>query len=101
MPRGFPIKRMKEIQEKIQNMDDDNQKAVLRIIQEDNVMYNETSTGVFFDIMTLKRETLDKITKLIDFYENCSQYLNERDVEQLNIKHDFEQVDDTNDDIDA
>lgn len=92
MPRGFPVKRMKEIQSKIQEMDDDNQKAILRIIQEDNVMYTENSNGIFFDIMTLQKDTLEKITKLIDFCENCNKYLNEREKEQTIIKKDIAEV---------
>lgn len=92
MPRGFPVKRMKEIQSKIQEMDDDNQKAILRIIQEDNIMYTENSNGIFFDIMTLQKDTLEKITKLIDFCENCNKYLNEREKEQTSIKKDIAEV---------
>ena len=87
MPRGFPVKKMKEIQTKIQEMDDDNQKAVLRIIQEDNIMYTENTNGVFFDIMTLQKETLDKIIKLIEFCDNCNEYLTQRDKEQTDIKN--------------
>lgn len=90
MPRGFPVKKMKEIQAKIQDMDDDNQKAVLRIIQEDNIMYTENTNGVFFDIMTLQKDTLDKIMKLIEFCDNCNEYLSQREKEQTDIKRDIE-----------
>jgi len=94
MPRGFPVKKMKEIQAKIQDMDDDNQKAILRIIQEDNIMYTENTNGVFFDIMTLKKETLDKIMKLIEFCDNCNEYLSQREKEQTDIQRDIEVCDD-------
>ena len=90
MPRGFPVKKMKEIQEKIQAMDDDNQRAILRIIQDDNIMYTENTNGVFFDIMTLQKDTLDKITKLIEFCDNCNTYLSQREKEQTDIKNDIE-----------
>jgi hypothetical protein len=92
MPRGFPVKKMKEIQTKIQEMDDDNQKSVLRIIQEDNIMYTENTNGVFFDIMTLQKDTLDKIIKLIEFCDNCNTYLTQRDKEQTDIKNGIEVV---------
>ena len=94
MPRGFPVKKMKEIQAKIQDMDDDNQKVILRIIQEDNIMYTENTNGVFFDIMTLKKETLDKIMKLIEFCDNCNEYLSQREKEQTDIQRDIEVCDD-------
>ena len=94
MPRGFPVKRMKEIQLKIQDMDDDNQKAILRIIQDDNIMYTENTNGVFFDIMTLQKETLDKIMKLIEFCDNCNEYLSKREKEQTDIRRDIEVCED-------
>jgi hypothetical protein len=96
MPRGFPVKKMKEIQEKIQNMDDDNQKSVLRIIQDDNIMYTENTNGVFFDIMTLQKDTLEKIMKLIEFCDNCNEYLSKREREQIDIKKDVETIDEEN-----
>lgn len=94
MPRGFPVKKMKEIQSKIQEMDDDNQKSVLRIIQEDNIMYTENTNGVFFDIMTLRKDTLDKILKLIEFCDNCNAYLTQRDKEQTDIKNEIDIMED-------
>lgn len=93
MPRGFPVKKMKEIQTKIQEMDDNQQKSVLRIIQEDNIMYSENTNGIFFDIMELKKDTLERILKLIEFCDNCNQYLIEREKEQSNIRKDIEDMD--------
>jgi len=94
MPRGFPVKKMKEIQSKIQDMDDNNQKAVLRIIQEDNIMYTENTNGVFFDIMTLQKDTLEKIMKLIEFCDNCNEYLSQREKEQIDIRRNIEVCED-------
>jgi|AntAceMinimDraft_6_1070360.scaffolds.fasta_scaffold00884_8 hypothetical protein len=89
MPRGFPIKKMKDIQKKLQSMDDDNQKVVMHIILEDNIMYTENTNGVFFDLMTLEKESLEKILKLIEFCDSCDEYLKKRDTEQTSIQMDM------------
>lgn len=87
MPKGYPIKRMYDIQEKIQNMHKSNQIDILRILKEDKVMFTENTNGIFFDIMTLKKPTLDKIMKLIKFCDNCDSYLNQRDTEQEELRN--------------
>lgn len=91
MPRGFPVKKMKDLQGKIQSLDDDNQKTVLKILREDNIMYTENTNGVFFDIMALPKETLDKIIKLIEFCDNCNAYLDQRDKEQHLLQEDIDE----------
>lgn len=89
MPRGFPVKKMREIQEKIHSLDDDNQRTILQILRDDNVMYSENTNGVFFDIMSVSRGTLDKITKFLEFCDNCTSYLDKRDKDQMDMKKDI------------
>lgn len=86
MPKGFPVKKMKEIQQKIQDLPDENQRTILKIIKENNIPFTENSNGIFFDLMSLPSETLDKISKFLIFCDNCNVVLDKRDKELSEIK---------------
>lgn len=92
MPKGFSIKKMKEIQEQIHALDDDSQRNILQILHTDSILYTENTNGVFFDLMTLPKDTFEKIINFLKFHENCTEYLDKREKEQNDVKHDIGEI---------
>lgn len=78
MPRGVSYTKLEAIKQKIEELPTENQKAILKIIKEDDVMFSENVNGVFFDIVNIETDTLRKIQSYLDFCDKSEEYLEER-----------------------
>lgn len=78
MPRGVSYTKLESIKQKIEELPPENQKAILKIVKEDDVMFSENVNGVFFDIVNIDIETLKKIQSYLDFCDKSEEYLEER-----------------------
>lgn len=78
MPRGVSYTKLETIKQKIEELPSENQKAILKIIKEDDVMFSENVNGVFFDIVNIETDTLRKIQSYLDFCDKSEEYLEER-----------------------
>jgi hypothetical protein len=78
MPRGVSYTKLETIKQKIEELPSENQKAILKIVKEDDVMFSENVNGVFFDIVNIEMETLKKIQSYLDFCDKSEEYLEER-----------------------
>jgi hypothetical protein len=78
MPRGVSYTKLETIKQKIEELPAENQKAILKIIKEDDVMFSENVNGVFFDIVNIETDTLRKIQSYLDFCDKSEEYLEER-----------------------
>lgn len=78
MPRGISYSKLETIKQKIESLDDNNQKIILKLIRDDNVIFTENINGVFFDIVAIDVKTLQKIQSYLDFFERSEKVLDER-----------------------
>jgi len=59
------------IKEKIENMNKHHQIEILRVLKNDkNIVLNENSNGVFVNISYLDDNTLESLTKYIEYVDN-------------------------------
>jgi hypothetical protein len=60
-----------EIKSKIESMNKHNQIEILRILKKDkNIVLNENNNGIFINISYLDNDTLDYLSKYIDYVDN-------------------------------
>ena len=78
MPRGVAYNKLESIKQKLEGLAFENQKAILKILREDNVMFSENVNGIFFDIVGIELDTLKKIQSYLDFCEKSEEYLEGR-----------------------
>jgi hypothetical protein len=60
-----------EIKSKIESMNKHHQIEILRILKKDkNIVLNENNNGIFINISYLDNDTLDYLSKYIDYVDN-------------------------------
>jgi hypothetical protein len=62
----------------IEGLTETNQKMILKILKDDNIIVMENADGIFFDIVALPKHTLQTITSYIDFCERSREDMERR-----------------------
>ena len=69
MSKDAEFEQRKKMFEQIKQFNRTEQEELYRILRRNNEEMSENRNGIFFDLMTVKQTTVDKIQEWIDFCE--------------------------------
>jgi hypothetical protein len=84
--RGIKNAQLYEIKSAVEELPDNHQKAILKILVESDCVFTENQNGVFFDIKALNKEVVHKIKEYIQFYNDTQENEKKRETEETEIR---------------
>ena len=78
MPKGVKFTSLEVLKKQIEGLSENNQKMILKILKDDNIIVMENADGIFFDIVSLPKTTLQTIISYIDFCEKSREDIERR-----------------------
>lgn len=78
MPKGVKFTSLEVLKKQIEGLSENNQKMILKILKDDNIIVMENADGIFFDIVGLPKTTLQTIISYIDFCEKSREDIERR-----------------------
>lgn len=87
--KGIKNSFLLELKGNIEELSDENQKAILKILIEDDCMFTENANGVFFDLKTLKKEDIDKIKEYIKYCKDAEDNEKKRETEETELREEL------------
>lgn len=98
MPKGVKFTSLETLKSQIENLGENNQKMILKILKDDNIIVMENADGIFFDIVSLPKTTLQTIMSYIDFCEKTREEMERRQIDEEFFRKELKPVseEDTN-----
>lgn len=84
--RGIKNSYLFDLKSDIEELPDENQKAVLKILVDTDSIFTENGNGVFFDLKLMTKETISKIKDYIRFCRDAEQIERAREAEESELR---------------
>jgi hypothetical protein len=97
MPKGIKFTSLESRKLQIESLNETNQKMILKILKDDNIIVMENADGIFFDIVGLPKHTLQTIISYIDFCEKSREDIEKRQRNEDIFRKELKQTSTTND----
>ena len=85
MSKDAEFEQRKKMFEQIKQFNRTEQEELYRILRRNNEEMSENRNGIFFDLMTVKQTTVDKIQEWIDFCEKNRTTFETREKEMSDL----------------
>jgi hypothetical protein len=97
MSKDVEFEQRKKMFEQIKNFNRTEQEELYRILRRNNEEMSENRNGIFFDLMTVKQATVDKIQEWIEFCEKNRATFETREKEMSDLLSESLAMNDTAD----
>ena len=87
LKKDTEFEQRKKMFEEIKNFNRTEQEELYRILRRCNEELSENRNGIFFDLMILKQQTVDKIQEWIEFCTKNRASFEVREKEMSNLLH--------------
>lgn len=94
MPKGVKFTSLETLKRQIESLGENNQKMVLKILKDDNIIVMENADGIFFDIVGLPKTTLQTIISYIDFCEKSREEMERRQKDEDLFRKELKPIND-------
>ena len=75
-----------EIKSKIDNLSEDEMTEIFKIIKNNNEKYSTNKNGIFINLSTLKKNTIQEISNFLFFCDNNNKAIIEEEIERAKYK---------------
>jgi hypothetical protein len=84
------VAELKQLKTQIEKLDKANQIDILKILRDsNNVFLNENKSGVYINLTYCPQNTIDEITKYLDYTTEQEHVLNTIEQEKNNVKTEY------------
>jgi hypothetical protein len=94
MPKGVKFTSLEVLKKQIEGLSENNQKMILKILKDDNIIVMENADGIFFDIVGLPKTTLQTIISYIDFCEKSREDIERRQRDEDLFRKELKPIED-------
>lgn len=93
MPKGVKFTSLEILKRQIESLGENNQKMILKILKDDNIIVMENADGIFFDVVSLPKTTLQTIISYIDFCEKSREEMERRQRDEDIFRKELKPID--------
>jgi hypothetical protein len=89
MPKGIKFTSLESMKEEIEKLEETQQKIIFKILKNDNIIVMENADGVFFDIVSLPKTTLQSIITYLELCKKNKEDMEEREKQEESFRREL------------
>jgi hypothetical protein len=89
MPKGIKFTSLESMKEEIEKLEETQQKIIFKILKDDNIIVMENADGVFFDIVSLPKTTLQSIITYLELCKKNKEDMEEREKQEESFRREL------------
>lgn len=89
MPKGIKFTSLENMKEEIEKLEETQQKIIFKILKDDNIIVMENADGVFFDIVSLPKTTLQSIITYLELCKKNKEDMEEREKQEESFRREL------------